>query len=196
MVSVGRALGGHSLRVVDRSGAPRREGHVGEIQVSGPSVTDGYWGEPDTGLLTGDGYLRTGDLGFILDGELFVSGRAKDIVIINGRNYALEQIERDALRVAECANIRRVVACYGHNSELQSEKLHLLMEYRSMPTAEARQQLEQGIRATLSERLDLPVRGIHWIAKGNIPFTTSGKVRRFECLRLVQQHCDGQNMHS
>ena len=82
LVSVGRPYG-QRIRIVDK-----------EIWVSGPNVADGYWGHPDSGeTFTEDGWLRTGDLGFVHDGELYVTGRLKDLIIVDGRNHYPQDIE-------------------------------------------------------------------------------------------------------
>lgn len=86
IVSVGTAIPGHQVRVVDEEGLPLGEREIGEIELSGPSVIDGYWGHSqETELLKrADGFLRTGDLGYLAGGQLYITGRQKDLIIING----------------------------------------------------------------------------------------------------------------
>src|SRR6202035_2039517 len=105
LVSCGRAWGGQRLQVVDAESAlPLPPGRVGEIWVAGPSVALGYWEKPEETAAVfrgvtaaGDGpWLRTGDLGFLLGGELFIAGRAKDLIILRGRNLYPQDIERTA----------------------------------------------------------------------------------------------------
>ena len=124
MMCVGPVVPGHALRVVDQDGKPLPDRVIGEIEVAGPSVIDGYLPEPgDT--VTGaqgtdgadeepfkgpDGHLSTGDLGYQVDGELYVTGRSKDIVIIAGRNYVPDQVERFVESVTRSPRTPAVVA--------------------------------------------------------------------------------------
>src|SRR6185369_13917361 len=101
-VSSGEALPDEEVEIVDPMSATRcAAGRVGEIWVSGPSVARGYWGRPSeteqtfgAHLANGEGpFLRTGDLGFFHDGQLFVTGRLKDLIVIRGRNLYPQDIE-------------------------------------------------------------------------------------------------------
>src|SRR5436190_6483440 len=94
LVSCGRPLPGHKVQVVADDGAPVPERHVGEILLAGPSVMLGYYGQDAlTAQTIRDGWLHTGDLGYLSEGELFVCGRAKDIIIVNGRKYHPQDLE-------------------------------------------------------------------------------------------------------
>ncbi|AYG78389.1 Long-chain-fatty-acid--AMP ligase FadD26 [Streptomyces hundungensis] len=94
LVSVGRPVLGIRLRLVDTAGATRGPGRLGEIQISGPAVTTGYYGAPAATAETFDGpWLRTGDLGLQLDGDLFVTGRRKEMISVNGQNHFPEDAE-------------------------------------------------------------------------------------------------------
>src|SRR5262249_41643441 len=94
VVSCGSALPGHRLRIVAEDGRELPPREVGEIVLSGPSVMLGYYrAEALTGLTIRDGWLHTGDLGYLAEGELFVCGRVKDIIIINGRKYHPQDME-------------------------------------------------------------------------------------------------------
>jgi fatty-acyl-CoA synthase len=91
LVSCGRPFPGHQLRIVDESGSPVAERVVGQILLRGPSVTAGYWGHPEvTAEVFRDGWLHTGDLGYLADGELYVSGRKSP------RGVGLEKIAENA----------------------------------------------------------------------------------------------------
>jgi len=94
LVRLGPALPGAGLRIVDREGVPVVDRVVGEIQVAGPTVSPGY--DVATGARCRDGWLPTGDLGYLTDGELVACGRLRDLIIVNGRNIAPEEIERAA----------------------------------------------------------------------------------------------------
>ena len=94
IVSVGRPLAGMAVEIRDDDGVALPDGQVGHIFVSGPSIMAGYFGRPDlTDQALHDGWLHTGDRGFIHDGELYVCGRQKDIVIVRGANHAPEEFE-------------------------------------------------------------------------------------------------------
>src|SRR5207247_2539398 len=94
LVSCGGALPDHRVRVVGEDGAELPERHVGEILLAGPSVMVGYYNQADlTAETIRDGWLHTGDLGYLSAGELFVCGRAKDIIIVHGRKYHPQDLE-------------------------------------------------------------------------------------------------------
>jgi len=93
-VSCGRPMAGHRVEIRDESGAPLPDGQVGRLFVEGPSVMPGYIDEPEaTARVLKNGWLDTGDLGYWLNGEIVVTGRAKDLIIINGRNVWPQDIE-------------------------------------------------------------------------------------------------------
>src|SRR5262249_59536348 len=87
-VLCGKVLPGHRLEVRDEAGKVLADREVGRIFVKGPSIMSGYYGEPEASreVLSADGWLDTGDLGYTLAGEIVVTGRAKDLIIVNGRN--------------------------------------------------------------------------------------------------------------
>jgi fatty-acyl-CoA synthase len=94
IVSVGRALAGYRVRVAGPDGAGLPDRHQGEVLVAGPSLTPGYAGRPElTAQLIRDGWLRTGDLGYVDGDRLFITGREKELIIVGGRNYHPAQIE-------------------------------------------------------------------------------------------------------
>jgi fatty-acyl-CoA synthase len=94
-VICGKVLPGHQLEVRDEAGRLLSDRAVGRIFVKGPSVMPGYFGEPEASreVLSPDGWLDTGDLGYMLNGEIVVTGRAKDLIIVNGRNVWPQDIE-------------------------------------------------------------------------------------------------------
>jgi acyl-CoA synthetase (AMP-forming)/AMP-acid ligase II len=101
VVSVGQAVPGHYVAVVDDKGELLPEREVGHVVVSGQSIMTGYYGDDDgTGAVLRDGWLWTGDLGYFADLNLYLTGRAKDLIIIRGRNIYAEDVERCAERVA------------------------------------------------------------------------------------------------
>ncbi|MDX3191332.1 fatty acyl-AMP ligase [Streptomyces sp. MN03-5084-2B] len=154
-VSVGRPYG-QRIRVVDK-----------EIQVAGPNVADGYWGRDD--VIAPGGWLRTGDLGFVHDGELYVTGRLKDLIIVDGRNHHPQDIE--ATVEAAHPGIRRVAAFAvrdGHGEGVA------VVAGCTAPDAS----VETAVRRAVSAAHDLPLRGLWLVRPGEVPRTSSGKVSR------------------
>jgi acyl-CoA synthetase (AMP-forming)/AMP-acid ligase II len=182
----------HILIVHPERLARCRAGETGEIWVSGPNVARGYWNRPaetdatfraylaDTGADTREGpFLRTGDLGFLLDGELFVTGRLKDLIIIRGRNVAPQDIEatvgqsHPALRpgqgaafTVEASDDPRLVIVH----EVERQYRHLGPD-----------EMVAAIRRAVAEQHDLQVSDVVLLTPGRIPKTTSGKVQRHVC---------------
>lgn len=142
VVCVGRPLGDFQLRIADEAGRELPSEVVGEIQVRGSSVTPGYYGKlQDDGERFREGWLRTGDLG-LLDGEgrLFVTGRIKDLIIVNGRNYYAHDI---AAKIEELPFVRRgKTHVFGYNLAGREEVIVMTVPETSMTT---------GIRAKLDE---------------------------------------------
>jgi len=166
LVSVGAPLPGVQVDVRD-----------GRIFVRGPSVMKGYYGNPEATRSTlVDGWLDTGDLGFVQNGELFVTGRAKDLVILRGRNYAPQEFE-DALDGVE--GVRPGCAAAVGFPTAEGEELVLLVEADGSPDVER-------IRARVLEHTGVRPWGVQLLAPGTLPRTSSGKLRRGEALRQLQ----------
>jgi len=157
---------------------------VGEIWVSGPGVTQGYWQRPEETEQTfraylpetGEGpFLRTGDLGFVKDGSLFVTGRLKELIIIRGRNHYPHDIE---LTVAQSHPSLRQGNGAAFSVEMGGEERLVIAQ-----EAEPRRQTEwqpviAGIREVVSEEFEIQPAAILLLKPGSIPKTSSGKVRR------------------
>ncbi|MGV2918121.1 fatty acyl-AMP ligase [Streptomyces alfalfae] len=203
MMCVGPAIPGHRLRVVDEDGTPLPDRAIGEIEVAGPSVIDGYLPERDatdsgageqdaTGaavderLKRPDGHLRTGDLGYLLDGELYVTGRRKEIVIISGRNYIPDQIERFVEAVAQSPRTPAVVALGVPDPMLLTEQLHLLLDER-IGEGRDRRAITDQVRDALTEAFGISGVTFHWIRRAQLPRTTSGKIQRHLCREIIEQ---------
>ena len=188
VVCVGSPLLNHRIRVVDTQRQPLAEDLVGEIEVAGPSVVDGFWDDLQTesdGRSSTDAYLSTGDLGYIRGRELYVIGRKKEIIIVKGENFIPEEVEACADKIFN-SGIQKGVAAVGiDNSSSRTEAVHILIESRILPVPDSLS-LEERIRNALAETLGLNGVVIHWVAKGTIPKTTSGKIQRFRCRELAQ----------
>ncbi len=180
LVSCGCTFPGHEVRILDEQGGILPEGSVGEIVFRGPSVTPGYFQNPEASrqLLKG-GWLHTGDLGFILNGDLYVSGRQKDLVIINGRNYPPQAIE---WVVEEIAGIRKgSVVAFSVRGD-STEKLIVVAETAVTDTAELAQSVGEQIRSALGLAVDRVV----LVGRGSIPKTSSGKLQRRKAKALFE----------
>lgn len=174
----------HELRIVDpETRAPCPSGHVGEIWVAGPSVAAGYWRKPELSAETfaarlddGEGpFLRTGDLGFVDDSQLFVTGRRKELMVIRGRNIHPHDLEADLTRCDEA--IRRVAAV-GVDIEGE-EQVGVVVELRSEGLdADRRAAIEARLRSTLARHHGLGLARLAWTGPRSLPKTSSGKLQR------------------
>jgi acyl-CoA synthetase (AMP-forming)/AMP-acid ligase II len=169
-------------------------GEVGEIWVSGPSVADGYWGRPEETERTfraflrdtGEGpFLRTGDLGFLDGGELFVTGRLKDLIIIRGRNHYPQDIE--ATVQGAHPGLR---ANGGAAFEVRTEDGPLLVVVQEVERGTRDldpARLLGDVRQAVAERHDLHLHDLQLLEFGSLPKTSSGKVQRHLCRLGYQQ---------
>ncbi len=176
VVSVGRAAPGIVLRVVDELGERAADGRVGEIQVSGPSITRGYRGFPDA---ASDGWFATGDLGFVDSGELFVVGRLKDVVNVHGIKYHPEDLEPIVLAIE---GVRR--CCIVGEGETD-ERIAVIVETRVR-----RDELSR-LRAVIRDRLVLLLGigeiAVYLVVPRTVLMTSSGKMRR----QLMRRRLEG-----
>ncbi|HSS48334.1 MAG TPA: fatty acyl-AMP ligase, partial [Thermoanaerobaculia bacterium] len=184
IVSVGRPVPGFRLRIVDPAGCDLPSGTVGQVWIQGPSLMDGYLGDPEaTACALRDGWLDTGDLGFLHEGELYLAGRAKDAVILRGRNHAPEEIER---AVDEVPGLRAgsAVAVSWLPEDAPGEVLALFVEATREATPEELAILPDACREAVLGATGLAVDRLEILAPGALPRTSSGKLRRGETLRL------------
>ncbi|AXA94112.1 hypothetical protein DPH57_25045 [Massilia sp. YMA4] len=163
---------------------------VGEVWISGPSVADGYWGKPDASaavfgaaLAGGPGrWLRTGDLGFVADGRLYITGRIKEMMIFNGRNVYPQDVE---ITVEKLDTAFRPSGCAVFAVEDDATTALVVVQ-----ELEARQQADTAtlvarLREALAERHDiLDLAGVVLVKAGRIPRTSSGKLQRVACRQL------------
>ncbi|MCL2778080.1 MAG: fatty acyl-AMP ligase [Polyangiaceae bacterium] len=184
-VSVGRPVAGMTVGIFDDNGQVVSERTVGQVRTSGPSLMSGYFGndQASEAALSG-GWLHTGDLGFIDGGRLFVTGRAKELIIKGGRNIYPYDVERIA---GEVDGVRAGgVAAFGRaNPTAGTEDLVVVAE-TSFADAAKRESIAKAVRAELLEVLGVKADEIHFCAVGKVPRTTSGKIRRQECARLIE----------
>jgi acyl-coenzyme A synthetase/AMP-(fatty) acid ligase/acyl carrier protein len=164
---------------------------VGEIWISGPSVGQGYWNRPEETEQTfqaclshmdttaeKEPFLRTGDLGFLHDGELFVTGRVKDLIIIRGRNLYPQDIELTSERSHSAL---RLGSSAAFSVEVEGEERLVVvqeLEFRAKPDVE---EVIAAIRQRVAEEHEVQVYGVVLIKPGSIPKTSSGKIQRRAC---------------
>lgn len=166
-------------------------GEIGEIWVSGPSVADGYWEEANqerfqatlSGEDDGPRFLRTGDLGVVSDGNLFVVGRLSDLIILNGRNQHPHDIELFA-EAAEPLFISHSTAAFELRFDDDRALVGLVAESRAEDEQAVERALEN-VRGAIRETLDLPLGLIAVCRRGAVPKTTSGKIQRRLCRSLL-----------
>ena len=174
VVSCGRPLPQHRVSILGPSGKPLPEHQVGEIFVEGPSVTGGYWDAQEaTNRIFVDGGVKTGDLGYLADGELYVTGRLKDTIIVRGRNFDPTPIEVAAGRVdgVRAGNVA-AFSVPGDNTE----RIVVVAEIRDGDPS----QIESNIGRAIASELGLIVSEVVLIEPGSLPKTTSGKLQRAE----------------
>ena len=186
IVSCGLPLPGHELRVIGAGGRELPEREQGQVQFRGPSSTQGYLNNPaaNQSLFDGD-WLNTGDLGYMAAGELFLSGREKDIIIRGGLNIHPQELES---AVANIAGIRKGGVAVFAASDLRSgtERLVVLAETR-VSEPEPRRQLIQAITALSATLLGAPADDVVLAAPRTVLKTSSGKTRRAACRELYEQ---------
>jgi len=185
-VKVGAAVRDVQIRITDDSDGALADGMVGNIQLRGGSITEKVYNDvaATEALFTPDGWLRTGDCGVFVDGELVITGRSKDIIIVNGQNYYPHDIEEIAAEV-EGLDLGKVVVGGTRTRDSQTEELLVFALYRrDMDTFRL---LAEKVRIRIGEQAGLEVD--HVIPVQRIPKTTSGKVQR---AALLNAYLDGE----
>ncbi|WP_322029488.1 non-ribosomal peptide synthetase [Paraburkholderia sp. J76] len=193
LVSCGKPASAHRVEIVDgKTGARLAPGQIGEICVSGPSVAAGYWRRPDASAASfvqrdGATWLRTGDLGFLHDGELFVAGRIKDLLIVRGRNLYPQDLELAIEREVELVRRGRVAA-FAVEIDGQ-EGIGIAAEVsRTVRRQAAPEKIAEALTQAIARSCGEPASAIVLLNPGGLPKTSSGKVQRAACVRGWQQH--------
>jgi acyl-CoA synthetase (AMP-forming)/AMP-acid ligase II/acyl carrier protein len=186
LVSVGRPIPYTRLRLVGNDDKATPEGTVGNIQISGDNVTQGYYEDPATNAeaITGDGWLRTGDLGVIVEGQLYITGRAKEILFVNGQNYYPHDLESIAQQ-AQGLELGKVVVAGVRLPNAQTDQLVVFVLHRGeladfLPVAAE-------VTRLVNEHTGLEVTEV--VPVKRIPKTTSGKIQRH---LLEQSYVEGE----
>src|SRR3954454_21485126 len=186
LVGCGSPVAGHTIVIVEPEKSTEiAEGGVGEILIQGPSLAQGYWNRPEeTEQVFGaqvpgrDGrFLRTGDLGFFRDGELFVTGRVKDVIIIRGRNHYPQDIEQSAEEAHQAVLPGAAFAL----ADDAGERLVVVHQHDRQFRVSDYQEIIQAIRRSIVEHHELDPYAIVLIRQTSLPITSSGKVQRSLC---------------
>jgi acyl-CoA synthetase (AMP-forming)/AMP-acid ligase II len=183
LASVGRPLPGFAVEIRDEEGGTLPAGRVGRVWVRGPSLMSGYLGRPEeTARTLVDGWLDTGDVGFLHAGELYLTGRAKDLLVLRGRNVRPEEVEHP---VDELPDVR--TGCSAALSWLpeggDGERLVLFVETARRFGGDTGG-LAKACRERVLEATGLRLDEVVVLERGTLPRTSSGKIRRGETLRL------------
>jgi acyl-CoA synthetase (AMP-forming)/AMP-acid ligase II len=195
LVGSGAPFDGSELIIVNTDEGRRCEdGEVGEIWFAGPGVAQGYWRDPEETAEVFDArladdpdksYLRTGDLAAIVDDELYVVGRSKELIIINGRNIYPHDIEFSA---ETASPLVRSHCGAAFEQEVDGEiRIAILLEVDPPESEEGYEEIMTAVRKRVAEDLDLPLYWIGLCARGTVPKTTSGKIQRRLCKSMVAE---------
>jgi len=179
IVAVGKNLKNISYRIVDSSDHPVEERNIGHIQIYGNSITQGYYSkEANKNIFTQDGWLRTGDMGFHYDNQLFITGRYKDIIFFGGRNLYAHDFEYVALEI-EGLQYGKVIFCGLFDEKLGQDKVLCFLAGIS---PSKREDTETQLKTLITDRMGVGIHEIIWIKPVQIPKTSSGKLQRYKLL--------------
>lgn len=195
LTSCGQPAAGTRVLIVDiNSQEILEEDRIGEVWVSGPGVAKGYWNSPSESAevfgchpanqLGEDTFLRTGDLGIIHNRELYIYGRIKDLIIINGRNYSPADLEADSA-TAHPATSGLAGAAFA--VERETCQIVIVAQEISVGREKSYSNIAAAIQRQVSLRNDLIVDEVVLLRTGTLPRTTSGKVRRLECRQAYEE---------
>ena len=189
VVNCGKTFEDHQVAVFAPEDAasekPLPDRAIGELRVRGPSVTSGYFGEPELTkeAFAGD-WLRTGDVGYIVDGDIFICGRQKELIIVNGRNYYPQDLEWEASRID---GVRKGnVIAFGTGKPLEDRERVVVAFETSVSDHDVRETLKQEVRKAVMRATGLSIDDVVDLDAGVLPKTSSGKLRRNETRRLYE----------
>ncbi|MCH5641607.1 long-chain-fatty acid--ACP ligase MbtM [Gordonia sp. ABSL49_1] len=177
---LGKPLGGMQLRIVEPADGeiPQIDDRaVGHVEIRGTSMMNGYLGHPP--LAAGE-WFPTGDIGYLVDGKLVICGRAKEIVIVAGRNLFPIEIERAAAKVSGVRS--GCVVAMARNEQSARPGLVIVAEFRG----EDEESAKSAVKAEVAAQCGVMPSDVIFVAPGSVPRTTSGKIRRLETKRLVE----------
>jgi len=182
-LSAGRPINGTEVRVIDPTGKNLPERHLGEIAIRSNCMLTGYYHRPDlTEKAFLDGWYLTGDLGYLAGGEVYITGRKKDLIIVGGKNVYPQDLER-LLDDLEGIHPGRVVAFGIFNDDLGTEEVVIIAELEEKPgtatnQTDRNQELTNEIRLRINQGSDIAVRHVHLVGRNWLLKTSSGKIAR------------------
>ena len=184
-VAVGSAVGNFNIRICDSLNNSLNEKTIGKVQIKGISNTPGYYNKPELTkeLITEDGWMNTGDIGFLYDNQLVVIGRTKDIIFINGQNFYSQDLENIMSKALKSEQVR-CIACGIHNDKQETEECIIFVN--GITSSNEFSSVKKIVLKEISRKLGIGIRLI--IPVNNIPTTSSGKVQRF---KMVQNYIEG-----
>jgi fatty-acyl-CoA synthase len=193
LVSCGREFPEHKVRVFEPEDAaserPLPERIVGELRIAGPSVMRSYWEDAErTRESFGGPFLRTGDLGFLHEGRVFICGRSKEVIIVNGRNYYPQDMEWEASKVAGVrkGNVVAFGARDPSGMERDRERVVLALEVQEAERLAQSSSLIHDVRRAVQEGMGLTLDDVLALPPGALPKTTSGKLQRARTRELYE----------
>ena len=189
LVNLGLTLDHCSLYIADDLDIPVAEGIIGNVLVKGENITGGYYGKTEltSSVFSGE-WLRTGDLGFLHQGDLYITGRSKDIIFINGINYYAHDLENIALQLEELSYGKVVISGYFDESEGR-DRLLIFMVGSENETSHA---LSLKIKNHFATLIGLTAETFIFVRSNEIPRTSSGKIQRY---KLVERYRKGEFNH-
>jgi acyl-CoA synthetase (AMP-forming)/AMP-acid ligase II len=191
----GQPVDGMTVRILDEAGTALPDGHVGQIWISGPSLSPGYFGAAELNAqLFQDGWLKTGDLGYMRAGHLFVTGRSKELIVIRGHNYQPTEFEWAAAQIDGLA-AGRVVAFSAFSPDEGTEQLYLVCE-RPRKSELSVQALAEEVKRHVGRSTGVLPAHVAFVPRNTIPKTTSGKVQRAKTKSLYFALGTGEVAHA
>jgi len=198
LVSCGKKFDAHDIAIFDPDDAeskePLYEGRVGELRLRGPSIMTGYWDDAErTKDAFAGGWLRTGDLGLLHEGRVYICGRSKEVIIVNGRNYYPQDIEWEASKVD---GVRKGnVIAFGARDAIERDRERVVVAFEATdapkgldPKALAahHQPLVSAVRKAVLDGMNLSLDDVVPLAPGVLPKTSSGKLQRAKTRELYE----------
>lgn len=195
-VDLGSPIAGFSLRIVDDLNHVLPEGHVGRLQVKGPSLTKGYWGQPELNerLFSQDGWFDTGDQGFLKGGSLTLTGRSSDVIIINGINFYSHQIEAAVEELSE-VKTSYTAACAVREKEGATDQIAIFFATASELDDLQMDQLLKKIRSHVSTSIGATATYLIPMQAHAIPKTTIGKIQRSHLKKAFEKGEFDEKIH-
>ncbi len=179
-VCEGRAIPGHTIRIIDDAGHDVDDRVIGRVIFKGPSMMQGYYRNPEAtaAAMVGE-YIDSGDYAYQIDGEIFITGRRKDLIIKAGRNYYPEEIE-GVIAGVEGARKGCIIAFGVHDDRWSTEKLVVVLEHK-LQSSKEHSSFKNEISSRVNNAIGIPPDEIILIPPGAIPKTSSGKLQRSKC---------------